>query len=254
MKYKRQKKVQRILKFFKINYGHHPPFQLLIDGTFTRACLIKKVNIKEQIPHYLGEEAKIMTTRCCILELEKLVAIESGLYGALQVLKQFPLHECGHGHTDEERRPSAKCIRSMIADGNPKRYFVASQFTELREKARKVPGTPVLYLHGYTPTLEQPSEASVKSAEETVRKNIEESQDMKRLKATKTDEPETRKRKRAGNPNPLSCLKSKKKKPNNPVVVTEEAKDKPSLPAKKKNKRGKRKNKIGKDVQSKDGK
>ena len=68
-----------------------------------------------------------MTTRCCLLELEKLVAIESDLYGALQVLKQFPLHECGHGHTDEERRPSAKCIRSMIAGGNPKRYFVASQ-------------------------------------------------------------------------------------------------------------------------------
>ena len=127
MKYKRQKKVQRILKFFKVNYGHHPPFQLLIDGTFTRACLLRKVNIKEQIPHYLGEEVKIITTRCCLLELERLVGIESDLYGALQVLKQFPLHECGHGHTDEERRPSAKCIRSMIAGGNPKRYFVASQ-------------------------------------------------------------------------------------------------------------------------------
>ena len=127
MKYKRQKKVQRVLKFFRVNYGHHPPFQLLVDGTFTRACLLRKVNIREQIPHYLGEEAKIVTTRCCLLELERLVAIESDLYGALQVLKQFPLHECGHGHTDEERRPSAKCIRSMIAGGNPKRYFVASQ-------------------------------------------------------------------------------------------------------------------------------
>ena len=60
----------------------------------------------------------------------------------------------------------------MIAGGNPKRYFVASQFSELRERARKVPGTPVLYLHDCTPTLEQPSEASVKSAEETVRKKI----------------------------------------------------------------------------------
>ena len=127
MKYKRQKKVQRVLKFFRVNYGHHPPFQLLVDGTFARACLLRKVNIREQIPHYLGEEAKIVTTRCCLLELERLVAIESDLYGALQVLKQFPLHECGHGHTDEERRPSAKCIRSMIAGGNPKRYFVASQ-------------------------------------------------------------------------------------------------------------------------------
>lgn len=250
MKYKRHKKVQRILKFFKVNYGHHPPFQLLIDGTFTRACLLRKVNIREQIPHYLGEEAKIVTTRCCILELEKLAAIDSELYGALMVLKQFALHECGHGHTDEERRPSAKCIRSMISGGNPKRYFVASQFTELRERARKVPGTPVMYLHDCTPTLERESEASKRWADETVRKKIEEAQDMKRLKASKSaeEEPETRKRKRTGNPNPLSCLKSKKKKLNHVAKVA------PSLKVKKKNKRGKRKNKSGQKAPTNDGK
>ena len=39
MKIKRQKKVGRILSFFKNNYGHRPPFQVLIDGTFTQACL-----------------------------------------------------------------------------------------------------------------------------------------------------------------------------------------------------------------------
>ena len=128
------------------------------------------------------------------------------------------------------------------------------QFSELRDRARKVPGTPVLYLHDCTPTLEQPSEASVKSADEAVRKKIEESQDMKRLKASKgEDTPQARKRKRAGNPNPLSCLKSKKKRPNNPVV-REEAKEKDSLPVKKKNKRGKRKNKLGTGDKSKDNK
>ena len=125
----------------------------------------------------------------------------------------------------------------------------------MREKARKIPGTPVLYLHDCTPTLEQPSEASVKYAEETVRKKIEESQDMKRLKASKAeDDPKTRKRKRAGNPNPLSCLKSKKKKRNSAAVVAGEAMDKESLPAKKKNKRGKRKNKMAKEADLKDGK
>jgi rRNA-processing protein FCF1 len=63
------------------------------------------VNIKEQIPKYLGDEVKIVTTRCCILELE--VLLENGaseLFGALQILKQFPLHECGHGKKGEERQ------------------------------------------------------------------------------------------------------------------------------------------------------
>ena len=39
MKIKRQKKVTRILNFFKHNYGHHEPYQVLIDGTFGSSCL-----------------------------------------------------------------------------------------------------------------------------------------------------------------------------------------------------------------------
>ena len=39
MKVKRQSKVKKILNFYKHNFGHHPPYQLLIDGTFTQACL-----------------------------------------------------------------------------------------------------------------------------------------------------------------------------------------------------------------------
>ena len=39
MKIKRQSKVKKILNFYKHNFGHHPPYQMLIDGTFTQACL-----------------------------------------------------------------------------------------------------------------------------------------------------------------------------------------------------------------------
>jgi hypothetical protein len=39
MKIKRQKKVGRILSFFRHNFGHRHPFQVLIDGTFCSACL-----------------------------------------------------------------------------------------------------------------------------------------------------------------------------------------------------------------------
>ncbi len=42
----------------------------------------------------------------------------------------------------------------------PDRYLVATQDQSLREKARRVPGTPVLYLHRSAPTLENPSEMS----------------------------------------------------------------------------------------------
>lgn len=105
----------RILNFFKHNYGHHPPYQLLLDGTFAQACLQMKVNIREQLPKYLNAETKILTTQCCIQEIEKL---GSSLSGATSILKQFPIHQCGH---DKEPKPAAKCLKSMLKDTNPNR-------------------------------------------------------------------------------------------------------------------------------------
>ena len=135
MKIKRQKKVARILNFFKHNFGHRAPYQLLLDGTFCQACLTEKVhfvisdrepknkklflflqvNIKEQLPKYLDSETKILTTQCCIKEMEKL---GPPLYGALKILKQFPVHKCGH---DKDPKPAIKCLRSMLGDNNPNR-------------------------------------------------------------------------------------------------------------------------------------
>lgn len=116
-----------------------------------------KVNIREQLPKYLGD-VKLLTTKCCILEMEKL---GPSVYGALTILKQFPLHRCGH---DDEPRPAIKCLKSMLGTDNPSRYFVVSQDKDLRERARKVPGTPVMYLHHSAPTLERPSDMSEASA------------------------------------------------------------------------------------------
>ena len=48
------------------------------------------------------------------------------------------------------------------------RYFIASQDFALREKARRIPGTPVLYLHRAAPTLEKPSDMSAETADQSV--------------------------------------------------------------------------------------
>ena len=56
----------------------------------------------------------------------------------------------------------------MVGTANENRYFVATQDPELREKCRKVPGTPILYLHSSAPTLERPSEMSENQAQNTV--------------------------------------------------------------------------------------
>ena len=107
-------------------------------------------------------EVKLLTTKCCIQESEKL---GSDLFGATVILKQFGIHKCGH---DNENKPAAKCLKSMIGQSNTNRYFIATQDSDLREKCRKIPGTPIMYLHHCAPVLEKPSEMSAKQAKTSV--------------------------------------------------------------------------------------
>ena len=120
-----------------------------------------KVNIKDQLPKYLGE-VKLLTTKCCIEECEKL---GPSLFGATVILKQFGIHKCAHS---EESKPAMKCLKNMVGTDNKNRYFIATQDPELREKCRKVPGTPILYLHHSAPILEKPSDMSENQAQNTV--------------------------------------------------------------------------------------
>ena len=120
-----------------------------------------KVNIKDQLPKYLGE-VKLLTTKCCI---EECGPKKLGLYGAEVILKQFGIHKCAH---EEDTKPAMKCLKNMVGTENKNRYFVATQDPELREKCRKVPGTPILYLHHSAPVLEKPSDMSENQAQNTL--------------------------------------------------------------------------------------
>ncbi len=72
MKIKRYKRVNKYLQFFRTNYGFHAPYQVLIDGTFCQRALKNKVNIKEQLPKYMGDEVKMFTTVCVINETQNI--------------------------------------------------------------------------------------------------------------------------------------------------------------------------------------
>jgi len=198
------------MQFFKNNYGFRVPYQLLIDGTFCLAALKEQVQLAEQLPKYFDCELKMLTTQCVFLEVEKL---GPGLYGALQIIKRFNVHKCGH-----EKNPigASQCLLSMLGSNNPGRYVIVSQDPALRDSARKVPGTPIMYLHYKAPTLEKPSDYSVDKANDDA-KRIE-TRGIDRLRSLKEKEigeessiQKPRGKKRAKGPNPLSCMKKKKK-------------------------------------------
>lgn len=221
MKTARQKKARKNLGFFINNFKFRPPFQILIDGTFAFAALESKFNIQDQLAKYFQSEIKLLTTPCIILEAEKLGSFSKVVSAATQIVKQYPIHKCGH-----EKHPLSgiKCLQSMVKKNNSSRYIIATQDRELQDILRKVPGVPILYLHGKAPTLEAPSQANREYAEKVHKSlgmSVWEKENIKTLKeaAGLAEQTEVRlkKKKRKGGPNPLSCLK-KKKKPQTQIV------------------------------------
>lgn len=238
MKTARQKKARRNLGFFINNFKFRSPFQVLIDGTFALAALENKFNIQDQLSKYFQSEVKLLTTPCIILETEKLSSFSKAVSGAMQIVKQYPIHKCGH---EKHTISGTKCLLSMIGKNNSFRYVIATQDRELQDCLRKIPGAPILYLHGKAPTLEAPSQVSREYAKNICRglgMTEWEKENIKVLKEvagiTDGTEVKLKRKKKKGGPNPLSCLKKSKNKTQ--VEVSRNVKEKKSGRIKKRKK------------------
>lgn len=253
MRVSRYKKFQRYINFFQQHFQLHPPYLILIDGTFANAVLAARVNMKEQLPKCFDNPCRLLTTPCVLIETEQLGPT---LYGAVQVLKGLQLHKCGHSEplraseclrlvitTKQTRKPSTSKHRDSVNSETRDQFIVATQDANLREEFRKLVGIPLLYLHGNAPTMEKPSDASTKWAERTDKKKIEVSNYQKEILKHFKDEvlpstegstrKGTKKRKRLG-PNPLSCKKSKKPKSSECYASTSSQQSEPEVKKKRK--------------------
>ncbi|VDM61283.1 unnamed protein product [Angiostrongylus costaricensis] len=216
MKVKRIKRANRILTFFKYNYNFVPPFRVLVDGTFCKAALANKINLREQLPKYLGGDVEIVTTKCVLAELE---ILGSPVYGALVICRQFVVDICPHTPC---RKP-AECLAHLArrAANKGTRYIIATNDDSLADKLRTIAGTPILYIK-YNAILLDRDVVEVKDHQSDI-------DTLKAIKAAVFGEPLVRIKKRKG-ANPLSCKKKK-------LVLTKQA-EKPR--AKGRRKRSKR--------------
>ncbi|XP_074664061.1 rRNA-processing protein UTP23 homolog isoform X2 [Strix aluco] len=221
MKLTRQKHAKKNMGFYKHNFHFREPFQVLLDGTFCQAALRNKIQIREQLPG------------CVLKELESL---GKALYGAKLIAQRFQVRNCSH-HKDPVS--GSACLLSMIEEGNPHHFFIATQDQDLANKVKKKAGVPLLFIIQNTMVLDKPSPKSLAFVQKLQTNQLvpeHQKQSIVQLKEkeglAKQEGEKRRKRKRAGGPNPLSCLKKKKKK-------TQEGQE----PSAEKNKRRKRKRK-----------
>ncbi|XP_034017257.1 rRNA-processing protein UTP23 homolog [Thalassophryne amazonica] len=213
MKIKRQKQAKKTISFYKYNFSFREPFQILIDGTFCQAALKNKIQIKEQIPKYLMGEVQLCTTNCALKELDSL---GKQLYGAKLILQRFQVRRCQHVHSPV---PASECLLSMLEDTNPHHYFVATQDHTVTTGLKRIPGVPLLYIILNTIVLDKLSHASLRYVHAVQLGQLMSPVQQSKIRSLKQEqglgqkqgERRGKKRKRKqGNPNPLSCLKKKK--------------------------------------------
>ncbi len=214
----RHKAFKRALRFYKAAFDFVDPFHVLLDPGFLALCAKGQLNIKDDLSTLLVGRVTPMVTSCVMSELRKNGRSDPD---SLLLGKSCYRLKCGH----DEKNPliPGDCIVSQLGKDNPRHFIIASQEDTLKARARSVPGTPVLSLHGKLMMLESPSQESREASQhrELKRRLPKLSESMDELYSSETEslakgddslQPSKRKRvRRTKGANPLSCLPRKMK-------------------------------------------
>ncbi|XP_022141733.1 rRNA-processing protein UTP23 homolog [Momordica charantia] len=244
MRFKRQKRHRRVVRFYAACFGFRQPFKVLCDGTFVHHLLSNRiVPADNALAKTIGGPIKLFTTRCVLSELK---ALGQSYSEAFDAASRLLIARCDH-----ERRKSAEaCISDVIGESNAEHFFVATQDTDLRKKLQEIPGVPLVYGLRNALFMEQPSVLQrqfVKSSEEERLHMSELERDLLKKRKYRVETEETNedrglgdqnletqamkkrstsnelkdkiqfKRKKAKGPNPLSCKKKKENPSQHPV-------------------------------------
>lgn len=235
MRQKRAKAYKKQMATYERNFGFRHPYQVLYMADFLEAAHGFHLDSVAGVKRTLQNESKSMITQCCIKELYDAKADPS-----IRLAKTMERRRCGHVEKPETPHD---CVLECVGTRNKNRYVVATQDVALREKLRRVPGVPLIYINRSVMILEPASPATTMIKEEREKAKVglspEEAVILGKRKradvkpsAVSTDrgealleneDPAVKKSKRRGppGPNPLSIRKPKSilKKPN--VTITE---------------------------------
>lgn len=132
--------------FFSYNTSLGPPYQIICDTNFINFSIKNKLDIKEALMDCLLAKTTPYVTECIIAELEKLGA---KYRVALQIVKNsFEVLPCSHKGTYAD-----DCIIDRIS--KHKCYMVGTCDKELKNRIRKVPGIPIVYIKRRQYTVEK---------------------------------------------------------------------------------------------------
>lgn len=160
MRITRHKALKKALRFYKAAFDYVDPFHVIAHPTFIDCAVIGKVDLKNDLSKVLDGRVTPMVTECTMTFLRK-----NGRTNTPSLLVGKSCYRLKCGHDPKHPLTPSECILSQLGKENVRHFFVAAQEDALKASARKVPGTPVMSIHGNLLMLEAPSAESRASAE-----------------------------------------------------------------------------------------
>jgi U3 small nucleolar RNA-associated protein 23 len=283
MRAKRSKRYRKIMSAYQLAFSFREPYQILLDAAFIRTCHAFHMPLQKYLENTLHGPCRIFVTQCTLAKITKDYERETKNKGRgrpefLPPPTELPLRYCKHKNDEGEDLGVVdewRCLLDLLA-GQPKgneqaknkqHYILATAdppeeeqrkkaYINVRERARLVPGVPIIYVKRSVMILEElsaASEAAKRGAEkEKFREGLIGNRKRKRrsqgedemLKELMQDEPQQfpieRLQKRAKGPNPLSVQK-KKVKIAHPDTLQSRSEEEVRSKTSRRGKRGKKK-------------
>ncbi|KAI8977089.1 Fcf1-domain-containing protein [Mycotypha africana] len=139
--------IKKIVHGYSVTFGFRPPYQIVLDGEFCKAALKQEIYIKDALSELMNDTTRIFVTECILKDIK-----DKGheFTSAYILAKRFEVRKCPHHHKDSKDDSTLvsayQCIRDLVGKENNKHYCVASQQPKLRDRMRKIPGVPIIYV------------------------------------------------------------------------------------------------------------
>jgi U3 small nucleolar RNA-associated protein 23 len=267
MRARRSKKYRKIMSSYQMTFSFREPYQVLLDSHFLRTCHSFHMPLQRYLENTLHGKCNLFVTKCTLAKIMDThqkqkernraegKARTPGRPDFLPPPTEVPLRHCKHKNDEGEELgivSEARCLLDLLAGQprgnehakNKQHYILATAeaeereqrargFIDVRERARLIPGVPIVYVKRSVMILEEMSGVSERTIRKVEKEKFGEGllglADRKRKRGEDDEEGEDerdddplgdeqrdgtttkmRGARRAKGPNPLSVKKKKK--------------------------------------------
>ncbi|KAJ9462558.1 rRNA-processing protein utp23 [Diplonema papillatum] len=234
---KHRKECKKTISFFKLHYSVKPPFSVVVDTSFLRACADLDLQPRHELLTELDDKMTPITTPAILEELR-----QAKEWSAHKHAKTFFLLKDGQEIRQSEEKAegpqrrhtvfvacepgaddltdAALSVRRLIGNTNSGKYMVATNDKALRRILNRVPGVPLLHLDEdlRRVILTKPGPASVEHSQNVSRakttgelRAVDKSYIESLSAASAEKEPDVKRKRKVKGVNPMAAKKKKQK-------------------------------------------